>query len=376
MKTIIKWPGGKSREVDKIQNLIPAYDRYIEPFFGGGAVFFHLQPGHAVINDISPILIRFYRLVKAQDRIFYDYLISYHDSFQSVLTAADTRYEQVKEAYLSGSKEAAATLVASVLETISLPDTLIFDKKFFQKTILKNVLDKFSRTRKNNEKQPFSDTDLKENLLTGFTNGFYMYFRDVYNDLALHRIEADEAYTAANFYFIREYCYGSMFRYNTKGEFNIPYGGISYNHKDFLSKVNAMFTPEIKALFSNTEIYNLDFEKFFASLELTKRDFVFLDPPYDTEFSDYEGRDFTRHDQTRLAETLKQTKAQFILIIKNTDFIYNLYKDYFRILSFDKNYTYNVRSRNDRNVEHLIITNIPETCEGGTVTIPISRQLL
>ena len=62
----------------------------------------------------------------------------------------------------------------------------------------------------------------------------------------------------------------------------------------------------------------------------------------------------------RLANVLKNTKAQFILVIKNTDFIYQLYKDDFRILSFDKSYTYNVRSRNDRKVEHLIITNIPE----------------
>lgn len=361
MKTIIKWPGGKSREVDKIKNLIPEYDRYIEPFFGGGAVFFHLMPHHAVINDISPILIRFYRLVKTQDQAFSRYLISYNDSFQSLLAAADNNYTALKAAYLSGSNDDAKAVVAAVLKESLLPATLIPDREAFGATILKMVLDKFSRTRTNNEKQPFSDTDLKENLLTGFTSGFYIYFREIYNRIALHQMEADEAYTVANFYFIREYCYGSMFRYNAAGEFNIPYGGLSYNHKDFLSKINAMFTPEMEKLFSDTEIFNLDFEEFFSSLTLTARDFIFLDPPYDTEFSDYEGRDFTKNDQTRLAEALKRTEAQFILIIKNTDFIYNLYKDHFRILTFDKNYTYNVRSRNDRKVEHLIITNIPET---------------
>ena len=83
-----------------------------------------------------------------------------------------------------------------------------------------------------------------------------------------------------------------------------------------------------------------------------------MDPPYDTEFSDYDGRSFTKDDQARLASFLRNTTAQFILIIKNTDFIYNLYKNTFQIMSFDKSYTYNVRSRNDRNVEHLIITNI------------------
>ena len=85
---------------------------------------------------------------------------------------------------------------------------------------------------------------------------------------------------------------------------------------------------------------------------------MFLDPPYDTNFSDYEGKDFTKNDQARLAEVLRNTKAKFILIIKNTDFIYSLYEKDFNILCFDKTYTYNVRSRNERNVEHLIITNI------------------
>ncbi len=85
---------------------------------------------------------------------------------------------------------------------------------------------------------------------------------------------------------------------------------------------------------------------------------MFLDPPYDSDFSEYEGKAFTKEDQKRLAEILKKTDARFIMIIKNTEFIRSLYTDHFRILCFDKTYTFNVRSRNDRNVEHLIITNI------------------
>ena len=44
MKPLIKWPGGKSSEINQFLTLIPDYDRYIEPFAGGGAVFFHLNP--------------------------------------------------------------------------------------------------------------------------------------------------------------------------------------------------------------------------------------------------------------------------------------------------------------------------------------------
>ena len=103
----------------------------------------------------------------------------------------------------------------------------------------------------------------------------------------------------------------------------------------------------------------MDFEDLFSSIGLTENDFMFLDPPYDTDFSDYEGRAFTQKDQQRLAEALKKTKARFILIIKNTDLIYPLYKDDLHILCFDKTYSYNVRSRNQRKAEHLIVTNLP-----------------
>lgn len=103
----------------------------------------------------------------------------------------------------------------------------------------------------------------------------------------------------------------------------------------------------------------MDFGDFFRYIHLTERDFMFLDPPYDTDFSDYEGRAFTKKDQERLAAALRETPARFILVIKNTEFIRSLYEKDFHILSFDKRYTYNVRSRNERCVEHLIITNLP-----------------
>ena len=52
MQSLIKWPGGKSKEFPHIKNLIPKFERYVEPFFGGGAIFFHLQPQKALINDV------------------------------------------------------------------------------------------------------------------------------------------------------------------------------------------------------------------------------------------------------------------------------------------------------------------------------------
>lgn len=371
MKPIIKWPGGKSGEIGKIEPLIPAYSRYIEPFFGGGALFFHLAPKAAAINDISQSLIQYYDLIKAQDKQLYELLMCYSNSFNNLVATCEKEslellhiFFKFKEGMLTREElsNELKTLIHCLSDKInsSFTEKLLLDKHEFDDYLLQMVEDKIVRTVKNYINKPFSTEDLCENLITGFTSGYYMYFRKVFNDISLNRMEAQSLqYQAANFYFIREYCYGSMFRYNAKGEFNIPYGGMSYNRKDMKAKIDNMFNREIAELFSNTDIHCCDFETFLERVPLSQNDFMFLDPPYDTDFSDYEGTDFTRLDQERLAHTLKKTLAQFILVIKNTDFIASLYEKHFNILSFDKQYTYNVRSRNNRDTEHLIITNLP-----------------
>ncbi len=65
MKPMIKYRGGKSKEIPHIMWHIPRFTgRYIEPFFGGGALFFHLEPRQAIINDINSKLMGFYRGVR------------------------------------------------------------------------------------------------------------------------------------------------------------------------------------------------------------------------------------------------------------------------------------------------------------------------
>ena len=85
----------------------------------------------------------------------------------------------------------------------------------------------------------------------------------------------------------------------------------------------------------------------------------FLDPPYDSEFSTYAQNEFTRADQSRLASYLvDECKANWMMVIKNTDFIYGLYnKKGINISSFDKKYLVSFQNRNDKKAEHLIITN-------------------
>ena len=64
MKPLVKWSGGKKDEIPKISPHIPEkYKTYIEPFVGGGALYFHLKPNSAVIADVHKELTDFYKIL-------------------------------------------------------------------------------------------------------------------------------------------------------------------------------------------------------------------------------------------------------------------------------------------------------------------------
>lgn len=63
----VKWVGGKRQLMDSIMDVIPKNIKnytYVEPFIGGGAVLFNIQPGNAIINDFNSELINVYNVVK------------------------------------------------------------------------------------------------------------------------------------------------------------------------------------------------------------------------------------------------------------------------------------------------------------------------
>ena len=394
MKPLIKWPGGKSGEIAQLIRFVPEYDRYVEPFVGGGALYFYLDPEKALINDNSEYLMEFYTLAKTQEPEFRKQLMMYERAFRGLIAACRENEDRLRAMFRlyqvamsekldiagtgiheglclqiaqEGAREDAGTKKRKAgragkkidveAEGPDLLEGLVFDREAYLRAVCESVENKTRRTVLNHRRKPMSEEDIMENLITGFAGGFYLYFRDVFNRIAAGTLEATPAQRCANFFFVREYCYGSMFRYNAKGEFNIPYGGISYNKKDFSAKIARIFDPGTAALLSRTDLYCRDFEEMLEQADLTERDFIFLDPPYDTEFSDYEGKDFTRKDHERLAAYLMRTKAKFLLVIKNTEFIWSLYQGKFQTYTFENRYVYNVRSRNERKAEHLVITN-------------------
>lgn len=79
VKPTLKWAGGKRDLIDEIKNRFPSnFDSYHEPFFGGGALFFAMEPKNGTINDKNKRLINYYNMVKNRP----DELISELRSFR------------------------------------------------------------------------------------------------------------------------------------------------------------------------------------------------------------------------------------------------------------------------------------------------------
>ena len=351
MKTPLKWPGGKEKELPIIRRYIPDYTgRYIEPFVGGGAVFFDVETQQCCINDRAPELINLYRCVADRDDDLIEFLHMEQEEFDSISTFVDEHTDDILQLYhLEISIEAFIEEHRDYFT--SLADGF---NDVFLRELARNLKSKITRSQKlEQENGEIPDTDRIDNIESAIKSAYYMFVRYLQNHLSL----LTPGRQAAVFFFIREYCYSSMFRYNSHGEFNVPYGGISYNRKDFQRKVEYLLSDEMNDKLQNADIHCEDFEDFINALNLNENDFVFLDPPYDSDFSTYAQNEFGRAEQIRLCECLRRTPARILLVIKNTDFIYDLYKHDFNIIAFDKSYLVSFMNRNDRRAEHLIITN-------------------
>jgi len=236
--------------------------------------------------------------------------------------------------------------------------TFNFNTPNFLKELQINTTRKIKRMKQLEKiKNVLPDKDIADNIETSLKSAFYMHFRHIYNHTSKYKIS--EGIKTAIFLFIRNFAYSGMFRYNSNGHFNVPYGGIGYNRKNFAKKIDYLKSPELLNLLHSTVIENLDFEDFFLINVPGENDFIFLDPPYDSEFSTYANNSFNKYDQIRLANyLLYHCKAKWMMIIKNTELMQELYFEKgLSIEPFDKTYLVSFMNRNDKNTEHLIIKN-------------------
>ena len=80
----VKWVGGKRQLLSTIKEVMPpknSFSSYCEPFIGGGALFFELEPTIAVINDYNSELINVYKIIKNNvDALIEDLRTHYNNS--------------------------------------------------------------------------------------------------------------------------------------------------------------------------------------------------------------------------------------------------------------------------------------------------------
>lgn len=379
LSPLLKYPGGKEKELKYILPNLPAdCNQYYEPFIGGGAVYFSIDSAGYYINDKSAELINLYHMVKEQNKEFLrklndiehnwtimgeilehhtEELVSIYYAYRQGQLSASQLSDAISEFALQNAEEFNGPLRRSF--DIAIDNFVLELKKSYKNKIvrMKNL-----EVKKGN----LEYTDIVLNLECALKNAFYMHFRYLYNHIK--ELEISVPFATAIYFFVREFCYASMFRYNKLGAFNVPYGGISYNQKSMARKLQYFTDTELLEQLRHTVIENMDFEDFFAAHIPGEDDFVFLDPPYDTEFSTYAQNEFGRNDQIRLSEFLiRRCRAKFMLIIKDTDFIRGLYPagcqtangDALYVSRFDKKYVVSFQDRNDKDAEHLLITNYP-----------------
>lgn len=370
LKPLIKYTGGKYKEYKFFKEHIPStVNDYYEPFFGGGGVFFRMHSdniisGHSYINDISTDLMNFYSSITKKE--FIEELYKLVDVWGDVLTLGTSINEKYGELFLNVihnentidefltdsfrswlEEEIAGMSHLSEYNThgYSLCDKIIDGlKSKMQRFIMKNI--------------SFEEEDVSFRCITtSVCQSFYFTVREMYNEWLLNpSAPYTETEKSVQWFFIREFCFGSMFRFGGDGKFNVPYGGFSYNKKCLRSKVNEIAKDKTQRIFSKTKIFSQDFDKFMKR-KFQTNDFMFLDPPYDATFSEYDNNSFTRNDHIRLKERLDNIKCKWLIVLRKTDFISELYKDYPQI-EFNKTYSYQARGTYDSKKSiHLIIKN-------------------
>lgn len=164
---------------------------------------------------------------------------------------------------------------------------------------------------------------------------------------------------SARFIYLNKACFNGLYRVNSKGFFNVPFG-----KKEVLKTYNKENLESIHQYFVNNdvEIYLQDFEKTIASAK--KGDFVYFDPPYDTienknSFTAYNENIFDRDSQIRLSNTFKELDKKGVYVMlsnHNTSFIQSLYKG-FNIHIVNATRMINSKSSERGPIEEVLITN-------------------
>ena len=236
---IVKWVGGKRQLIDELaENMPSSYHRYFEPFVGGGALFFSLQPKQAYISDKNEELINMYSVVR------------------------DNVYE--------------------------LLDDLMNHK---------------------------------------ISKEYFLALRDIDRSSRYMRLSCVQR--ASRFIYLNKTCFNGMYRVNSRGQFNVPFG--YYVNPRIVDTENLL---KASILLQQAEIVHADFSHILQKVQ--QHDFVYFDPPYvprnkTSNFTGYTKERFSldMHLQLKdICDELDTKGVLFMLSNSDTAFVHTLYKRY------------------------------------------------
>ena len=236
---IVKWVGGKRQLMfELLKNMPEDYNRYFEPFIGGGALFFELQPDNAYISDMNEELINLYQVVRDN--------------------------------------------VDELIDDLQKHD---ISKEYFME--IRNI----DRTE---EYEDWSDVK-----------------------------------KASRFIYLNRTCFNGMYRVNSQGQFNVPFG--HYKNPRIVDENNLI---NCSNLLQRTEIKHADFSDILKKVQ--KGDFVYFDPPYvplseTSSFTSYTKDGFDIDMQFKLRDVcdeLDSMGVKFLLSNSDTKLVNELYENY------------------------------------------------
>lgn len=367
---LLKWPGGKTRELPAILAAMPDdIGRLVDPFVGGGALLFALPPTvQAVVNDASEDLVDLYRRVQRADAVLFERAVALgawwdglgavvEDHGQALAATFVDRPERSPREVVAAARAVMQDLVTAVADGI--PDAWADLAGALAADLRRLVPPKLGRMRSGERRRghPLPSADVGPNVEGAVRAALYTRLRSDYN--AARLAGRRDAVQAVRFLFLREYAYAAMFRFNRRGEFNVPYGGVTYNRKSFATRVAHLGSEAVRARLASTTVSARDFADFLDDADLRPDDLVFLDPPYDSDFSAYDRRGFGAGDHARLARIVRDLPCRFQMVVKDTPLVRDLYlRDAWHVQAFDHTYAWTIKSRNDRRATHLLITDV------------------
>ena len=162
---------------------------------------------------------------------------------------------------------------------------------------------------------------------------------------------------AARTIYLNKACFNGLYRVNSKGEFNVPFG-----KKDKVNTYDGENLLNVHYYLTNNNVI-VDCSDFEASLSTAKEgDFVYIDPPYDSDtgtFNSYTEGGFGKEEQRRLARVFKELDSKGVKVMlsnHNTILVNELYKDY-NIHLIEAKRSINSKGNKRGKVEEVIITN-------------------